>query len=324
VFTSKSRAVALSAALALAATLTVAGCSSDNGDGSASPEPTSPAIPSPTAEDIGIVDAIEVSGAADGDGTTAQAPTLSFDTPLEVSAPTARLLHEGTGEPLEAGMVLTFAAVTVDGQGEDVFSTWDHPEQPMTFTLGDASFAILTEPLTGANVGAQVLLANPSMTQEETPQPMTFVTFFEIVDAHTPPTRAQGETITPEPGLPTVTLGEDGQPSIDIPSGYQAPADLVVQTLIKGDGAVVDASNTLMVQYTGWTLDGEVFDSSWGRAPATFGLTQVIAGWTQGLAGQTVGSQVLLIIPPSLAYGGMDHRLAEETLIFVVDILEAS
>ncbi|MNW70760.1 FK506-binding protein [compost metagenome] len=50
-------------------------------------------------------------------------------------------------------------------------------------------------------------------------------------------------------------------------------------------------------------------------------------GWQQGLVGQTVGSQVLLVIPPELAYGAEaseSNPLGGETLIFVLDILDAS
>ncbi len=56
-------------------------------------------------------------------------------------------------------------------------------------------------------------------------------------------------------------------------------------------------------------------------------LSGVVAGWTQGLSGQTVGSQVLLVIPPALGYGEKSdtntNELAGETLVFVVDILAA-
>ena len=55
-------------------------------------------------------------------------------------------------------------------------------------------------------------------------------------------------------------------------------------------------------------------------------LSGVIPGWTQGLAGQTVGSQVLLVIPPDLGYGDQASGSipANSTLVFVVDILAAS
>jgi len=71
--------------------------------------------------------------------------------------------------------------------------------------------------------------------------------------------------------------------------------------------------------------DGSVFDSSWDRPePAIFGLDQVIQGWSMGLAGQTVGSQVLLVIPADLAYGEMGSEPdipPDAPLVFVVDIL---
>ena len=51
----------------------------------------------------------------------------------------------------------------------------------------------------------------------------------------------------------------------------------------------------------------------------------LIKGWKQGLAGHTVGSQVLLVVPPSLGYGNKDQEKipANSTLVFVVDILAA-
>ena len=81
----------------------------------------------------------------------------------------------------------------------------------------------------------------------------------------------------------------------------------MVQPLIKGDGATVAAGQTVVVNYVGivWA-SGTVFDSSWTRG-ATFtvpiGAGQVIPGWDEGLVGQTVGSRVLLAIPPDKGYG---------------------
>lgn len=85
----------------------------------------------------------------------------------------------------------------------------------------------------------------------------------------------------------------------------------------------------MTVQYKGWLLGGDAskpFDSSWSRGgPATFSLSQVVKGWTNGLAGQTVGSQVLLVVPPSEGYGDTAQNgiPANSTLVFVVDILSA-
>ncbi len=76
---------------------------------------------------------------------------------------------------------------------------------------------------------------------------------------------------------------------------------------------------------------GKVFDSSWARSGSAqfpIGAGQVIAGWDEGLVGQTVGSQVLLVIPPAKGYGTAGSPSAgisgTDTLVFVVDILGAS
>jgi peptidylprolyl isomerase len=73
-----------------------------------------------------------------------------------------------------------------------------------------------------------------------------------------------------------------------------------------------------------------VFDSSWeSGSPATFeiGTGAVIPGWDEGLVDQTVGSQVLLVIPPAKGYpkGSPDGSIKPtDTLVFVVDILDVS
>ena len=110
------------------------------------------------------------------------------------------------------------------------------------------------------------------------------------------------------------------------------PTNLVAQPLIKGNGPVVTAGQKINVQYTGalWR-DGKVFDSSWKRGESiTFpiGTGGVIAGWDEGLVGQTVGSQVLLVVPPDKGYGADGQPAAgikgTDTMVFVVDILGAA
>ncbi len=125
-----------------------------------------------------------------------------------------------------------------------------------------------------------------------------------------------------------VELAKNGAPKIFMPKA-DAPKDLIVQPLIVGDGPTVEAGQTVEVKYTGAIWDtGKVFDSSWKRgASAQFpiGVGSVIAGWDEGLVGQTVGSQVLLVIPPDKGYGASGQPSAgikgTDTLVFVVDIL---
>ena len=64
------------------------------------------------------------------------------------------------------------------------------------------------------------------------------------------------------------------------------------------------ASDQVTVHYTGWMTNGEMFDSSVARGqPATFPLTRVIAGWTEGVQLMVIGEKRRFWIPSDLAYG---------------------
>jgi len=132
--------------------------------------------------------------------------------------------------------------------------------------------------------------------------------------------------------LPTVTAGAAGKgPTITIPK-TAAPKSLEVKTLVKGTGPVVKKGQYIVVQYTGvnWRTK-KVFDSSWSRSEpfaTEIGEGQVIPGWDDGLVGQTVGSRVLLVIPPSDGYGKTGSSSAgingTDTLVFAIDIIDAA
>ena len=134
--------------------------------------------------------------------------------------------------------------------------------------------------------------------------------------------KPEGDAVTPPAGLPTVKDNAKGVPEISV-AGVKAPTALISQDLIKGKGQALKASDTITVNYVGVALaSGKKFDSSFDRGKkATFPLTGVIKGWTQGLTGKTVGSRVLLVVPKALAYGDKGQGDAKGDLVFVVDIL---
>ena len=132
--------------------------------------------------------------------------------------------------------------------------------------------------------------------------------------------------------LPTVTAGRPGKgPRITIPK-RAAPKTLRIRTLIKGRGPKVTKGEFIVVQYAGvvWRTK-KTFDSTWSRRQpfgAAIGVGQVIKGWDKGLVGQTVGSRVLLVIPPADGYGPVGVPSAgikgTDTIVFAVDILAAT
>jgi peptidylprolyl isomerase len=116
------------------------------------------------------------------------------------------------------------------------------------------------------------------------------------------------------------------KPEIDFPEGA-APADLVIEDVIEGDGREAKAGDTVNAHYVGVAHStGEEFDSSWGRgAPLEFrlGVGMVIPGWDKGIEGMKVGGRRKLTIPAHLAYGDRGAGAVikpGETLIFVVDL----
>ena len=82
-----------------------------------------------------------------------------------------------------------------------------------------------------------------------------------------------------------------------------------------------EASSSVTVNYSGWTTDGKLFDSSYARhEPATFRLNRVIPGWTEGLQLMVEGERRRFWIPESLAYAGQGP--VEGDLVFDVELLK--
>ncbi|MDR3184235.1 MAG: FKBP-type peptidyl-prolyl cis-trans isomerase [Prevotellaceae bacterium] len=104
------------------------------------------------------------------------------------------------------------------------------------------------------------------------------------------------------------------------------PSGLQYKLLTEGAGIKPTEKDTVKVHYRGTLLDGTEFDSSYERGePATFPLTGVIKGWTEGLQQIGEGSKAEFYIPDSLAYGerGSGQKITPNaTLIFEVELLE--
>jgi FKBP-type peptidyl-prolyl cis-trans isomerase FklB len=94
---------------------------------------------------------------------------------------------------------------------------------------------------------------------------------------------------------------------------------------VEGTGIAPDKNDKVTVHYHGTTIDGVVFDSSVDRGkPATFGLNQVIPGWTEGLQLMKEGSKFTFYIPQGIAYGSRAQGKIEafSTLIFEVELIK--
>ncbi|MCU1478012.1 MAG: peptidylprolyl isomerase [Subtercola sp.] len=336
-------ALATAAVSTAAAALLIglAGCSGQ----AATPSPSASAPCSLTAPGP-VSDSVKVSGDFDTH------PTTTFTAPLTVDITERTVLTTGTGTVASNGSQATIDFTLYNGTtGAELFTTLKTGGSAIPVTVDESQFLPgLVKAVSCAPVGSRVVAVvppgdaygaagNANLNVGPTDSLVFVVDVKDVGPAPTPtvaptldpnlPTQATGVPQAAPAGFPTVTLAADGTPTIAIPAA-DPPSTLQIAVLKKGDGATVASGNSVTVQYQGviWR-SGAIFDQSWGKQPAVFNTGQVIPGFSQALVGQTVGSQVIVVIPPDQGYGAAGVPNADpaknigatDTLVFVVDIL---
>jgi peptidylprolyl isomerase len=130
--------------------------------------------------------------------------------------------------------------------------------------------------------------------------------------------------VTIGPGKP-MSDGSNG--GTDDPELKDIGGGLKIRDLKEGSGEPVKPGTSVTIHYTGWTVDGHVFDTSKKGAgtPVTFSLNGLIAGWQKGIPGMKPGGIRKLVIPPELGYGangsGPDIP-GNATLVFEVELIK--
>jgi peptidylprolyl isomerase len=295
----------------------------------------------------GVSDCSDV--AQPGDATKAvtvtggfnEKPTVAFATPLLADETQRVVLETGTGAVIENGQDVSINFSAYDGATGA--SLADTPYDGETYLT--VSNKLSADPAAGGAlpgivkavqclpIGSRVLVVtSPADAFGEAGNSQlgvgpnsSLVIVADIVAAL--PTRATGVDQPAPDGFPAVVLDPTtGQPGVTMPSSAP-PTETKIAVLKKGDGAVVGDNSDVTLQYSGFIWQtGEVFDSSWTRGTAaTFNVNGVIQGFHDALVGQTVGSQVAVIIPPDQGYGANPPSgssiTADSTLFFVIDIL---
>ncbi len=327
------RVAAVSASTAIALAVVLAGCSGSSPE-AASPSATPSAIPTVSAACVSsgsASDSVRVSGDF---GAT---PNVSMDAPLTVSKTQRTVVIPGTGDKAKPGSIANVSFTLYNGTtGKTVTSTGYGTGRTSPITV-DAGQVItgLAKTLNCAQAGERVVGVIPASeafgsagsSQLGISANQVIVIVADVVSLS--PTKASGDVVAPPAGLPTVTRAGDGKPTLTVPSGYTPPATTQIVTLIKGKGAVVGPTDSVVIQYQGTDLaTGKIFDQTWGASPYSGAVNGFVPGFTNAIVGQTVGSQVLAIIAPADGYGPQGGNSSAgigktDTLVFVIDILVA-
>lgn len=288
----------------------LAGCTS--GSGIESPELPEPvdlcALAAPAGETIAT---ITVGGAV---GAPAD---VTFDSALTVTGVERAVVVEGDGAKLDGTSLVTYAMTVFDAATGAEVGSQGYDSEP-TLPVPAAS---LGQYLGCVPVGSRVVVTVPATDAD-----VASVRVFDVLDAVAG--AADGKPQKPVEGMPAVALDESGAPTVGIPSA-QPPSQTRVAVLKEGEGPIVAPGDSVLLQYSGvrWS-DGSVFDSTWAQgAPTVIVTTDAIAGFKEAIEGRTVGSQVLVVIPPGSAYGEgeiNENDLTGETLVFVLDLLAAT
>lgn len=251
------------------------------------------------------------------------APTLTLPEGRVFTQSQGKVVWEGAGEPLvdDQPLLVDIYGVSL-ADGSVIMNTFDGLPRPLVLArevVGDELYSLLIN----SNVGSRLLVVatsgevEPEGSEEASKAPEPDVAMVIDVLSH----RAVGTPLPQSADLPRVTVNEDtGEPTITMPDRDE-PTAVQQAVLIQGDGQQLKEGSYFLVNYKAvrWK-DGSEFASSWSNDTAPFAtqLTagQVIPAWSQALLDQTVGSQVLIVAPPTAGYPD------EGTLVFVVDILD--
>jgi peptidylprolyl isomerase len=275
------------------------------------------------------------------EGDQGSEPKVTFDGRLDGSKEETEVLVEGDGEEVADGDTVKANWWIGNGFTEKMAQS-TYETGPQSVEVAEDILPFLRETLIGRKVGDRVVLltsaeeaygeqGNPSIGIGNKDAVLAIVDILDTAETVPPLDGPQGEDKKPAGWAPSL-IEEDGViTGLDFTDAHTPKGELIATTLIKGDGPKVTAGQTLTVDYLGQVYEADKpFDESYSKEPAEFpiGVGQVITGWDERLVGRTVGSRVILEIPPAKGYGKEGNEQAgikgTDTLFFVVDILGAS
>jgi FKBP-type peptidyl-prolyl cis-trans isomerase len=259
-------------------------------------------------------------------GAIGSAPTAEFATPVVAKDLQVSVLTKGDGPIVYNGDEVEFFATGFSATTGALASPANSYETPLTSQVSDKN--ILEQLFQCTTVGSRLAVVLPPDKTVGTTG--TSVYIIDIAGSYYG--KAAGTIDMPEAGFPSVVTAPNGQPGVTILS-TPAPTELRYSTLVTGRGEKVKAGDKVKLKYSAfdWTTKTQVSSTWTDDGPAvskalTAYSTDVpiglAAGALKALIGKTVGSQVIVILPPKSYANGIDFSASSgSTLVIVYDIL---
>jgi peptidylprolyl isomerase len=273
-----------------------------------------------TTQSGGIEDLVSVSGDV---GTE---PDVDVPLPFRVDELKIADLETGDGTRLvEQNQMFAMGLTIIDGTTGDVLADqgYDDESQPYALSQWTETIPGFGEALECATEGSRIVIGLPGAElgagaeQLGLTEGSDAVAVIDLRKVYLP--AADGaEQFNEGRGLPSVVRAPNGQPGIIVPDA-EAPAEVVVQVLKRGDGPKLEDGDSARVAFTTveWNTPGEVAGTSWGSPPQAVPIAEGQDPVIDALRGQTVGSQVMVVVPS----GGDETDEEPNASIYVFDIL---
>ncbi len=267
-------------------------------------------------------------------GAFGKKPKVTLPTPLYSGTTEVSTVLAGHGPAIQYGQPVTVDATILDGRTGKVLQVTDYTKigsglviagtngtpgvgKALVCATAGSRIAVVLSPKDGTN--------NKADATNDIKAKDSLVWVLDIRRSFL--AKANGTPEVSSDAYPSVVTTASGAPGITLPS-TPAPRKLTTVPLQQGSGAVVKDGDLIIAKYTAisWTASPDTFDSTWTKNtadPLQVGATSVAPGLSTALKGKRVGSQLLVMIPASLAApsDGSGTAPSGVPVVYVIDIL---
>ena len=272
-------------------------------------------------------------------GEVGKAPKVKWDGKLDVSKTATTVVSKGDGDKIATGdQVVTNIWIGNGSTQKEAYNTYKDGQTqtiPASADLSPVFKGAILDRTVGSRVAVTATAADAfgesGNAQMGIGNKDTVLIVVDLMDSTKVLDGPEGKDKAAPKWAPKVVEKDGKVTSLDFTGTPKPNGKLGSSALVVGEGEKVKKGQTITVNYLGQVYGAKkAFDESYSASPASFaiGVGQVVSGWDKTLVGQTVGSRVILTIPPAEGYGKEGNSQAgikgTDTLYFVVDILAAS